>query len=309
MKRNIILIIGLIIFVMMTGCGGNKSGADPAGVSENAGDIGHTEDTENDEDTENADDTGDTENADDTGDTENAGDTGDTENAGGSVEPESDSFEMFGENTDLREFTAQDYYGVFVSSSKDPDKLESCKERLEEAGFIGSFAVYTPDFDKLNPEPYYAATTGLYTSEIDANDALSDVKDGGFTDAYVKHAGSYIGDKYWYTMHGDESIELLKDGAMLRGVSVSIPYPTDNEAVISDLIVPKDAIFDKSANMSSFGNYEQGDTPYEWIVRNHDLMNEDIDQYLKNGPALSGVFEIGLDNNRITTYYGSYWWD
>ena len=38
-------------------------------------------------------------------------------------------------------------------------------------------------------------------------------------------------------------------------------------------------------------------------------MNDDPDEYLMNGPALSGIFEVGLDNNKITTYYGSYWWD
>lgn len=38
-------------------------------------------------------------------------------------------------------------------------------------------------------------------------------------------------------------------------------------------------------------------------------MNEDIEKYLMYGPALSGVFEVGIRDNKITAYYGSYWWD
>ena len=225
------------------------------------------------------------------------------------VELTSESFGMFGGNTYYEDITSQDYYSVFVSSSKDRDQVEDFPEELEAAGITGSFLLFTPDFDQLNPEPYYAVATGLYTSEDDADKALSDVRAAGFTDAYVKPAGSYIGKKLWYTMLGDETIELLEDGVMLRGVSVTIPYPTDGDAVISDLFVPKNAVFDEAADTDSFGNYESGDTPYEWIIRNYELKNEDIDQYLMYGPALSGVFEVGIEDNRITKYYGSYWWD
>ena len=102
---------------------------------------------------------------------------------------------------------------------------------------------------------------------------------------------------------------MLSDGVMIRGVSLAIPYSTDGEPIDADLLVTKDTIFDRSADFEAFGNYEKGDTPYEWIVRNYKLMNDDPDEYLMNGPALSGIFEVGLDNNKITTYYGSYWWD
>ena len=89
---------------------------------------------------------------------------------------------------------------------------------------------------------------------------------------------------------------------MLRNVSLTIPYSVEGDALKADLLVPKDAVFDESADTGSFGNYEKGDTPYEWIVRNYDLMKEDTDQYLMNGPARSGVFEVGIKDNKITTY-------
>ena len=225
------------------------------------------------------------------------------------VELDMGSLGMFGQNSDIGELTSQDYYGVFVSSAKAADKLEAVAEKLESAGFAGSGIVFTPDFSGLNPEPYYVATTGMYTSESDAQKALSEAKAAGYSDAYVKYAGTYTGNRYLYTMHGSESIEVLKDGVILRKVSVMIPYPTEGDEVTADLVVSRDAVFDKTADTGSFGNYESGDSPYEWIVRNYELMNEDTDRYLMNGPALSGVFEVGIEDDMITTYYGSYWWD
>ena len=225
------------------------------------------------------------------------------------LEFDSSSFGMYGGYQNYDELKSQDYYGVFVSASKDKDECAGAVEKLEGAGFNGSFLVYTPDFSGLNPEPYYAATTGLYTTESDAKETLSEVKASGFADAYVKHAGTYMGDKYWYTMYSGENITVLKDGVMLQDVSLSIPYPAMGEPVKCNLLVSGDAVFDASAETGSFGNYEKGDTPYKWIIRNYKLMSEDTDRYLENGPALAGVFEVSLENTKITSYYGSYWWD
>ncbi len=225
------------------------------------------------------------------------------------VEFDSESFGMYGQGSDLTELTSVEYYGVFVSSAKDRDKCDSVIEKLEKAGFDDSICVYTPDFGNLNPEPYYVVTTGLYLSESDAQKALSDVKAAGFADAYVKYAGQYIGDRFRYTTIGSGQIEVLKDGVMLRGVSLTTPYASGADALTADLFVSKDAVFDPSADTGSFGNYEDGDTPYEWIVRNYDMMNEDGERYMMNGPALSGVFEVGIKNNMVMKYYGSYWWD
>ena len=225
------------------------------------------------------------------------------------VKLDSESLGMFWGNADTCELTSKEHYGVFVSSAKSPEKLEPVMDKLEEAGFTECCIVYTPDLSGLNPEPYYVAATGLYSSEIRAEEVLSKVQAAGFKDAYAKNAGSYTGDRFWYTANGSETIEVLNDGVMLGNVSLTIPYRVEGDALTADLLVPKDAVFDGSADTGSFGNYEKGDTPYEWIIRNYDLMKEDTEQYLMNGPALSGVFEVGIKDNKITTYYGSYWWD
>ena len=110
-------------------------------------------------------------------------------------------------------------------------------------------------------------------------------------------------------MHDADNIEVLKDCVVLRGVRLSIPYPGCALDHLTDLLVMKDTVFDSKAEMSSFGNYEKGDSPYEWIIRCLELKENDINMYLMYGPALSGVFEVSLDGNKIKAYYGSYWWD
>lgn len=225
------------------------------------------------------------------------------------VELTSDSLGMYGSSQDYGELKSQDYFGVFVSSAKSPEDCSETINRLEEAGFSRSVIVYTPDFSNLNPEPYYSVTPGLYMSENSANEALSKVKAAGFTDAYVKNAGSYTGDRYWYTMNGSDRIDVLKDGLLLSGVSLTIPYPTVEESVTAYLLVTEDTVFDEAAVFESFGNYTMGDSPYEWMIKNYSLMNDNPDQYQAKGSPLSGVFEVGLENNKITTYYVCYWWD
>ena len=32
-------------------------------------------------------------------------------------------------------------------------------------------------------------------------------------------------------------------------------------------------------------------------------------KYMEKGPALKGVFEVGITGNHVDAFYGSYWWD
>ena len=219
-----------------------------------------------------------------------------------------DSFGSYAEQEDDVLFESSDYYGVFIAAFKNRDDCLDTEMKLEEAGYHLCPVVYTPDFSKLNPDPYYVVSEGLYTNEKDALKALEDIKAAGFKDAYVKETGPYIGDRNWYILNGDEDIEILKDCVILHNVSVSIPYMTGDYKKC-DLYVYESADFDSSAELEFFGNYEAGDTPYKWIVKNYNLKSSDPDKYIENGPALSGIFEVSLDGNRIERYYASYWWD
>ncbi len=213
------------------------------------------------------------------------------------------------EDETVSTFESGEYYGVFVASFKTAEECLDTEMKLDDAGYRLCPVVYTPDFSKLNPEPYYVVTAGLYGLQEDAEKALAEVKAAGFKDAYVKYAGTYTGDRNWYWLYGGEQIEVLKDCVILHGVSVTIPYMASADSVKMDLVIGEDTVFDKSAEMQFFGNYEDGETPYKWLVKNYNLMSEDTEKYMENGPALSGIFEISLDGNHVKSYYGSYWWD
>ncbi|MCR5404553.1 MAG: SPOR domain-containing protein [Butyrivibrio sp.] len=202
-----------------------------------------------------------------------------------------------------------DVYGVFVMSAKKPEQCIETESKLFDAGFEDNLLIYTPDFSGLNQEPYYSVSVGLFKTKSEAEKVLKEVKAKGFSDAYVKLAGKYTGDKYLYTMTGTEGIEILKDCVILHDVDVSLQYPVGSENSRMDLYVYKDAVFNKDADLDSFANYEKGDTPYKWIVKNYNLEKNDTDKYLANGPALSGVFKVSIEEDKITDYYGSYWWD
>ncbi|MCR5357066.1 MAG: SPOR domain-containing protein [Lachnospiraceae bacterium] len=220
-----------------------------------------------------------------------------------------DSFGMYSPEGTAVPFLSSDYYGVFISAFKNRDDCLKTEMELEDAGYHLCPVVYTPDFSMLNPEPYYVVCAGIFTNELKADELLKEIKSDGFKDAYVKEAGQYIGDRRWYLLHGNEGIEVLKDCVILHDVGVTIPYMTDEEPDKYDLYVYEDAVFDSSAETQFFGNYEEGDTPYKWLARNYNLKTLDPDKYMESGPALSGIFEVGLDGSRIKTYYGSYWWD
>jgi hypothetical protein len=105
-------------------------------------------------------------------------------------------------------------------------------------------------------------------------------------------------------------MEILQACVIIHGVNVSIPYWIEgSNSVTMDLYVYEDAEFAADGDLDSFSNYEKGDTPYKWIVKNINRLKTDADAYMAEGPALSGVFEVALEGNKITAYYGSYWWD
>jgi hypothetical protein len=224
-----------------------------------------------------------------------------------------DSFGMYGgaaafDESDFNNLRGS-YYGVFIFSSKNVEDCYPVLDKLGEKG-VDVQVIYTPDFEKLNPEPYYVVATRLYEKEDEVKELLEQVKAAGYTDAYIKFTGDYIGEKFSYTMTGIEEIEVRDDRIVLKDVAVSPPFWTSGEFPKMTLYIDKDGTkFGENCDFSGFSNFEKGDTPYDWFTRNYKLMGDDPDAYISNGPALLGVFEIGLDGNHITDYYGSFWWD
>ncbi|ETP72938.1 hypothetical protein UYO_1000 [Lachnospiraceae bacterium JC7] len=209
----------------------------------------------------------------------------------------------------LGQIQRDSFYGVFIQAFKDEKSCDKTLSDLEDAGLTTCPVVYTPDFEGLSPEPYYAVTAGLYTTEQDAKEALEKVRAVGFKDAYVKYTGSYTGDRFWYYMYSENGIKLLNNSIILHDVNVTIPYITDGASVKKDLIVSEDTVFAEDAETDYFSEYEKGDTPYGWIMRNYKLYTDEPEKYGEKAPVLTGVFEVSLDGNKISSYHQSMWWD
>jgi|GEM_PF-3660929 len=97
------------------------------------------------------------------------------------------------DSTVSSEASQGNYYGIFAAASKDIDECTKIVDKLKDAGFQSTYIIYTPDFSKLNQEPYYAVTTGFYPTEQAAEEILASVKANGFADAYVRYTGTYAG--------------------------------------------------------------------------------------------------------------------
>ena len=84
------------------------------------------------------------------------------------------------------------FYGVWVSASKDYDEAQAMADELGGAGFAGSVFV-TTDWDNLNSERWYVVTAGCAKTESEAQSLCERVRNAGYSDAYVKYSGDYIG--------------------------------------------------------------------------------------------------------------------
>ena len=83
------------------------------------------------------------------------------------------------------------FYGVWFGASKAQTDMEALADALRQYGYDARVLV-TTDWDNLNSEMWYVATSGLYASEADAYAALSGVQ-AYYPDAYVKYSGNYKG--------------------------------------------------------------------------------------------------------------------
>ena len=204
------------------------------------------------------------------------------------------------------------FYGVWISGVKDRDKAIEDANALNNAAF-DSYVCYTPEWEEMNQDEYYCVTSGRYTTKEEAEAELEAVKSAGYGDAYIKFTGGHKYTMVDYTNYGDLEMDVNDDRVILRDVRYVISRAwyegMEDEEYVSDLVIDKQTVFDKKCEMEFFGNYNEGDDPFKWFVTNYDLMERNSDLYISNGPALSGIFEVGLTGNHIDRYFGSYWWD
>lgn len=81
------------------------------------------------------------------------------------------------------------FYGIWVYASKSNDDASSFANEVSSNGF-NSYIENTTNWSNLNNEEWYVVTAGKYSSENEAKNQLSAVKEK-YPDAYVKYSGEY----------------------------------------------------------------------------------------------------------------------
>ncbi len=84
------------------------------------------------------------------------------------------------------------FYGVWCFGSTDETDALKFVETLSSSGIMGTVFV-TTDWSNLNKEKYYVVSAGIYPTEEQAKDALKTVQELGYSDAYVKYSGDFLG--------------------------------------------------------------------------------------------------------------------
>lgn len=197
------------------------------------------------------------------------------------------------------------FYGVWIGAYKKEDEAAAALEKLEDAGFEAIVA-YSPDWENLNPQPYFCVSAGRCDNQAEADDLLAAVKKAGFKDAYVKETGGRLSHRVTYILYSLDKVDADDYEVTLRSAQIEDPVGYE---YYWTLTVDERTVFDETCDMSTFGGYEKGDTPLSWFRKNLDLAKSDPDAYMSNGPALSGTFTVSVTGGHIDRFYSCGWWD
>lgn len=88
--------------------------------------------------------------------------------------------------------TSAPFWGVWIGASREEAQANEIARGATDKG-LGAEVVQSDDWGELNSETWWCVTTGRYGDESQANAALSAAIDGGYTSAYVKYSGEFIG--------------------------------------------------------------------------------------------------------------------
>ena len=84
------------------------------------------------------------------------------------------------------------FWGVWASASQDLNEALAFAREADMNGFAVEVFL-TTDWDNLNSNPWYVVSLGCPDSEGTAQALLAQAQDAGYSDAYIKYSGSYIG--------------------------------------------------------------------------------------------------------------------
>ncbi len=189
----------------------------------------------------------------------------------------------------------QPFFGLWVGAFDERDKALDTVKKLEKKG-LEAYVVFTPEWETMSKDPFWAVTIGWSGSEPEAQAYIEDAEKAGYKDAYVKYSGERLGHRLYYTLTDPGKVEFNSSMAVLNGVSTEDVAEGSEEGKTRILIIDKKTVFDKTCDMQFFPGHRSGETPLEWI--NH---AEPTD--------IMGVFDVSTTGDHIDSFYGAYWWD
>ena len=84
------------------------------------------------------------------------------------------------------------FYGVWCFSSKDSSAAQNVADDLSKIGFNAGVYIST-DWSNLNQEKWYCVSADSCVTESDAKSILKKAQDAGYSHAYIKYSGEYLG--------------------------------------------------------------------------------------------------------------------
>ena len=86
------------------------------------------------------------------------------------------------------------FWGVWTFASKSASEAMECATSMTAKGFDSTIEL-TTDWSNLNDEEWYVVTTGMWRDREEAESMASSLWLAGYSDAYAKYSGEYVGDK------------------------------------------------------------------------------------------------------------------
>lgn len=84
------------------------------------------------------------------------------------------------------------FYGIWCFASKDQWEAQRVADDLKDMGFDGQVYI-SSEWSNLDPEKWYCASPGACATKSEAEAVLSAAHNAGYSDAYIKYSGNYIG--------------------------------------------------------------------------------------------------------------------
>ncbi|AKT48276.1 hypothetical protein ADJ70_03745 [Olsenella sp. oral taxon 807] len=86
------------------------------------------------------------------------------------------------------------FWGVWTFASKSASEAMERATSMTAKGFDSTVEL-TTDWSNLNDEEWYVVTTGMWRDREEAESMASSLRLAGYSDAYAKYSGEYVGDK------------------------------------------------------------------------------------------------------------------